>query len=224
MSTEPRAVARTGRSATTAHRSVRPSPLRSSFAAFLTPAVLLVAAACGPGEEAPDAAADPATAEAPAGTPGVGQDQMALMMELQAIDQQLGPIREQAMQDPELQEQQQELIDRVEAEMEKVHPGSADERARFDSLRAEFGAAQQAGEQERVQALGAELQSLQTSLQETQGAVLEQTEIAAALEAFRENLRESMRAADPRADSLLDRAEELNEELRAAMPGAADGG
>lgn len=191
-------------------------------AALLLPMAFFLAAGCGaPGEEGedapPDGAAESSAAETPAGLPGAGQDQMALMMELQTIQQALGPIREQAMQDPELQQQQQRLIDRVETEMERVDPGSADERARFDSLRAEFGSAQQAGDQERVQALGSELQALQTSLQETQREVLEQEEIAAAVEEFREDLREEMRATDPRADSLLSRADELSQELEAAM-------
>lgn len=179
-------------------------------------ALLLFGAACGsPSEETADPTADPAAAEAPAGEGEV--DQMALMMELQAIDQALGPIRERAMQDPELQRQQQELIARVEAEMERIHPGTAADRGRFDSLRSEFGAAQQAGEQQRVQTLGTELRELQTSLQETQAEAIEQTEIAEAIEAFRENLREKMREVDPQADSLLQRADVLGERLQAAM-------
>lgn len=202
-------------------------------ATLVLPLVFFLAAGCGSSDpDQADAAAEQAAAstgaesgaEAPPGMPPGAQEQMALMQELQAIDRALGPIREQAMQDPELREQQEALIQEVEAEMERIRPGAGDEQTRFDSLRSEFGAARQAGEQERVQALGAELQTLQTSLQETQRAALEDDEIAAAVEAFRENLREEMRATDPRADSLLDRADELSEELQATSQGGEGGG
>jgi len=176
---------------------------------------LLAVAACaseGADEAEPDAAASDSAAPA---DPAVAQERMALIGELQSIDRTLQPIRNAALQDPELQAQQGRLVEQVQAAMAEIDPGVEADMARFDSLRAEFGAAQQAGEQERVEALATELRMLQASLQQTQGEALEQEEVAAALETFRSDLEDRMRAADPRADSLIERAEQLRQQLEA---------
>ncbi len=151
------------------------------------------------------------------------QRQMALMTELQGLDQVLAPVREQAMQDPEIQAREQDLMQQVDATMESITPGILEIRARFDSLRAEYGAAQQTGDQERVQALGGELQTLQGSIQETQSQALEQEDVASAIEALREDLFARMRAIDGGADSLLNRAEAVMEELQAMADQAESG-
>jgi hypothetical protein len=151
------------------------------------------------------------------------QRQMALMTQLQAIDQVLAPVREQAMQDPEMQAREQEIIQQLDAAMESIAPGIGGMQARFDSLRAEYGAAQEAGEQERIQSLGGELQMLQVSIQETQSQALQQEDVASAIDAMREDLFTRMRAIDPGADSLLNRAEEVMAELEAMAAQAEDG-
>ncbi len=90
-------------------------------------------------------------------------------------------------------------------------------------MRAEYGTAQQTGDQERVQALGGELQTLQGSIQETQSQALEQEDVASAIEALREDLFARMRAIDGGADSLLNRAEAVMEELQAMADQAESG-
>ena len=106
--------------------------------------------------------------------------------------------------------------------MEEIRPGVLEDRARFESLRQEYLAAQQSGDQERLQALEAELQELQGGIQEVQAAALEREAVAEAVEEFREELFDWMRAADPQADSLLQRAQEITEILEGMEP-PADG-
>jgi chromosome segregation ATPase len=178
-----------------------------------------------------DEAESAATDDPHEGVPGAPADldteamqrQMALMTELQALDQVLAPVREQAMQDPDIQARERDLIQQVDAAMESITPGILEVRARFDSLRAEYGVAQQAGDQERVQTLGGELQILQGSIQETQGQALEQEGVASAIEELREDLFTRMRAIDGGADSLLNRAEALMEELQVMAEEAESG-
>lgn len=151
------------------------------------------------------------------------QRQMALMTQLQAIDQVLAPVREQAMRDPEMQAKEQEIMGQLEVAMESITPGIGGMRVRFDSLRTEYGAAQQAGDQEHVQSLGGELQMLQASIQETQSQALQQEDVALAIDGMREALFARMRAIDPGADSLLTQAEEVMQELEAMAESAKDG-
>jgi len=141
------------------------------------------------------------------------QKQMAMIAELQAIDQQLAPMRDQVFQDPAFQVRQQALLERIETAMESAFPGSLAKRNRFDSLAAEFQAAQGAADTARVQTLSAELQTLEGELREAQTQAMETPDIKQALEKFREDLFEKVRLVDPSADSLIKRGEELNAQL-----------
>jgi chromosome segregation ATPase len=206
--------------------------------AFLAAIAPLIFAACSSDDPGDDGASDAASAESgqtdASGTPATGgapadmQAQVAVMTELQSINQQLVTIRDQAFERPELQAQEKALREQVQAAMVSINPDVLQLEARFEEAQAEFAAAQQAGDQEKGQTLMAELQTLQGTLQQLQGQALEQEDVAASVETFREGLFAEMRVVDARSDSLMSRAEELNEQLQAAVPanmgGAEDGG
>jgi chromosome segregation ATPase len=155
--------------------------------------------------------------------PEAMQQQLSMVTELQSIDQVLSPLRTQALEDPEIQAEQARVVKQVEEAMESISPGILEKQTRFETLRAEYGAAQQAGDQERVQSLTPELQTLQMSLQQTQTQAIEQEDVASALTAFRENMFDRMRALDPAADSLLTRAQDLSDALEAMAAEAGSG-
>lgn len=165
-----------------------------------------------------------AEAESPAATAGTPvadatiQRQMELVSELQALDQSLTPVRELALQDPVIQAQEQALIVEVDAVMESVSPGFMEARDRFEVLRAEYGVAEQAGDQVRLQALGSELQGLQVRLGEAQAAAADREDVSEAIETFRQSLFEWMRAKDPAMGPLLDRVSEITDELESMGP------
>lgn len=201
-----------------------PRARRAARLARLLPAIawLALTACQSDGADTADSAqpgADPH--EGVPGAPAIDsetmQRQMALMTQLQALDQVLAPVREQAMQDPEMQAREQDLMAQVDAAMESINPGVGEMRTRFDSLRVEYGTAQQAGDQERVQSLGGELQMLQASIQETRSQALQREDVAGAIDQMREDLFDRMRALDPGADSLLNQAEEVMRELEAMV-------
>lgn len=160
---------------------------------------------------------DPGSPDAPAtiDTQAV-RERMALLSELQAIDQALAPIREDALQDPELKAHEQRVIERVEMAMESIDPTLVGARTRFDSLRLELEAAQRAQDTAKGQELTGELQTLQSSLQQAQAEAVQEEEVSEAIEGFREALFARMRSMDPRADSLLNLAERLTERLEEA--------
>ena len=171
-----------------------------------------------------DAAETDAAAEQAVPDQAAIQEQMALMGELQSIDQALTPIRQEAMADPELRAQEQALVARVESAIEAAHPELAGAEARFDSLRTAYETAQAEGDTASVQAIAGDLQGLQTAMQQAQGEVLQQEEITDAVEEFRENLFARMREMDPRADSLLDLAEEISDRLEETAGDGEGGG
>jgi hypothetical protein len=197
---------------------------RNRFAVLIPLSVaLLGSAAC----QANDSEADgQEAAEASSAQPQPREDmqeQMALAAEIEEINRQLVAIRDQALQNPELKAMEQEFEQQIEAVIQEIDPENTAHRMQFDSLRVELGAAQQAGDQEKVMSVSMELQTLQTDLNQTENAALANPEVAASIETLRELLFAEMRSIDPRTDSLMNRAEELGGILQAAMANQAAG-
>lgn len=184
--------------------------------AVLVPLVLLATSACEGDTDTESAPADTdpaAEAEAPQQQQQQQQmdpEAMALMGEAQELQQQLAPIQEEAMQDEALAAQLQELQERVQAAMRDENPELLE---RMDELEADFMAAQESGDQERVQEVGMEAQTVQSELQALQSAVLEDPELSASVQAFEDAQRERMIEIDPEAGELIDRLDEIFEEL-----------
>lgn len=180
-------------------------------------AITTFAAACG-GEDEPagDAQPDATGAEqTPATGEGAAQGQldpemMQRMMEVQEIQQRLGPIEQEAMQDPELTAQLESIQQQVETAMRAEDEELFD---RMDELEAEFTEAQEAENQERIQEISQEAQGMQMQLQEIQQRVLEDPELQAEIDAFEEARRARMIEIDPEAGELMDRIDEIMDEL-----------
>lgn len=182
--------------------------------AVLVPLVLLATSACEGDTDTESAPADTdpaAEAEAPQQQQQqMDPEAMALMGEAQELQQQLAPIQEEAMQDEALAAQLQDLQERVQAAMRDENPELLE---RMDELEADFMAAQESGDQERVQEVGMEAQTVQSELQALQSAVLEDPELSASVQAFEDAQRERMIEIDPEAGELIDRLDEIFEQL-----------
>jgi len=163
--------------------------------------------------------AETAAAVVPGGSAEAGgRRQAELLTELRALDESLTPIRSLALQDPDIQAQEQALMVEVDAAMERLSPGFLEARDRFEVLRAEYSVAQEAGDQERLQTLGTELQALQMQIQGAQNAAAGEESVTEAIESFRQTLFVWMRAEDPEIGSLLDRVVEITDELQSMGP------
>lgn len=164
-----------------------------------------------PADPAMEQGADPAQQQ---GQPQMDEEMMALMTEVQQLQQRIAPVQDEAMQDEELAARLAEIQEKVESAMDDESP---ELMARMDELEAEFMAAQEAGDQERQEELGMEFQQLQMELQTTQQSVLEREDIQADIESFETMQRERMIEIDPEAGEILDRIEEIYEELQPTM-------
>ena len=183
-------------------------------------AALFGLAACGGGD--PDAASDvapeggaasmeaPIPGMAPGQAPEIDPEDMALIMEAQGIQQRLGALGDQVMQDPAMMVQLEALQDRIDDALRSVAP---DAMAAMEGFQAEFAEAQSNGDQATMERIQAEAQEAQAELQQAQQEVLGRPEIAAAIDAFEEAQRARMLEIDPEAGDLMDRMDEIMAEL-----------
>lgn len=159
--------------------------------------------------------------------PGAGpqQEQLpdsitALLMEVQMLQQRLGGIQQQALQeDTALQQKQEILQERIEKAMIEADPQVETATARLQALQQEAQAAQAAQDTTTLMGLVQEAQQLQERLEVAQESVMEQPEVMGAMEAFRADLLVAMKRVEPETDTLIERFESLVAKLQAAAGG-----
>lgn len=184
---------------------------RTPFAVLFLVA-LIVPLACGapddgeqpmPGPDAPEGAVMPQGQMDP--------EAMALMVELQELQARLGPIHNEAMESEALAAQLDQIQTQVDVAMREADPELFE---RIDRFEAEFDEAQEAGDQERIQALSMEAQGVQAELQALQADVLDRPEIRGPIEDFEMAQRARMIEIDPEVAELLERIDEVLAELQ----------
>lgn len=131
---------------------------------------------------------------------------MATIAEIQEIQQRLEPIQREALQDEALASQLADIQSRVETAMREE---DAELFGRIDRLQAQVAAAEEAGDQEGMQALMIQAQAIQQDVQALQAAVIERPEIREPVAEFEVAHRARMIQIDPEAEPLLDRMDEL---------------
>lgn len=139
------------------------------------------------------------------------------MAELEKIRTQLDTIRDQALKDPALQKKQDALQAKVEAAMSEKDPEAMKKKEEFEKLQAQFESARASGDQAELSELMPRLQQLGQSLQATQQEVMQQEEIASAVDSFQTTMLKEMKKIDPKTESLLDRAQSIAQDLQSAM-------
>lgn len=181
---------------------------KTSVFGILTLTVLMGATACDRPEEVeePGEAGDPAAEQPVMPQQEMDPEMMQQITEIQQIQQRLEPIQQEALQDEELAAQLASLQTRVTAAMQEE---SGEALARMESLQEEMAVAQEAGDEERMQALMMEGQSLQQELQAAQAEVMARPEISEPVEEFEAAQRARMIEIDPEAEELLERFDEL---------------
>lgn len=177
------------------------------FLGTLALTLLVAAAGCNDTDEVDrDEEAAGATEQSVMPQPEMDPETMEQVMEIQEIQNQLQPAQQEALQDEELASRLEALQERIEAAMREQNPQAVE---RMNTLRDEMAAAQEAGDQERLQALMTEAQGIQEEVQALQASVLERPEIREQVEEFEAAYRERMIEIDPEAEPLLDRMDEL---------------
>ncbi len=161
-------------------------------------------------------------AQEPAPAPqGPSPEVQGWLAELQQLHGRLESIQRQALEDPALSAAQTELGSNIRLAMQSVDPALEQSMTRIQALEAEAMTAQQAGDQARLQEIGAEAQEIQQRFLSAQQQALQKPELAAQVEAFQGRLEAKMREVDPSAEQLIARFQELEQKLSGAMRGGA---
>lgn len=144
-----------------------------------------------------------------------------LMAEAQEIQTQIQPVQMQALQDPALQQQQQQLSGVIDSALTEVDPTVPQKMARLQELQGEAAAAQQAEDMDAVRAAVIEAQEIQTAIGEAQQQVLQQPAIEQRVDQFQTALRAKMVEIDPDTEPLLQRLSEIDDQLSEMFAQAA---
>lgn len=139
------------------------------------------------------------------------------LAEIQAINGRLQELQQQALQDSALGAEQEALGESIRTAMTEADPTLEASMARVEQLQAEAAAAQQAGDNARLNQLGAEVQQIEMKFVQAQQQALATPALGAQLEAFQTRLEAKMSELDPEAPQLIARFQELQERLASAM-------
>jgi hypothetical protein len=120
------------------------------------------------------------------------------------------------MEDSSLQEEFTELQEATESAMLALDPEIPQHRAVLDSLQGELQAANQTGDQDKVQAILTQGNALQAKLEQTRSQAMQQDSVFAKMSAFQERVVERMTELDPEAPELIDRATTIANQIRAS--------
>lgn len=144
-------------------------------------------------------------AQEPAGEPGP----QALM----AAQERVLKAQEQALKDPELKKDLDELQAFVEAQMQKEDPKAKQKMDRLETIQAQLEKLQAAEnpDPEKAAPLIGEAQQLATELSQVQLKVLEKEEVKRRMDIFDKKLRAEMRQIDPEVPQALARLEKAAE-------------
>lgn len=156
-------------------------------------------------------------------SPETEQSRQELMQEFNELRQELTQIRQQAMEDPELQRMRDSLNRSIAVAAEEVEPGSKEKLERLEEIQTEIQAAREEGDQEEMQSLIQELQTLREEVAAATRQVLSREEIRAQYRAFEEATLARMEEIDPRTTELVSRVEEIQARLQGGAPGTSPG-
>lgn len=157
------------------------------------------------------------------GSPGASVDPNSpegLMAEYQQVQERLGRLQVQAIQESEeLEARRTELDGLVTAAMNEINPESDAQIERLSVLSDEAMAAQEAQDSARLQEIMTEAMAIRSELEAAQTAAVGRDDVQMEIQSFEEELMARVVEIDPDAPGLLVRLEELTAVLSSGGPG-----
>jgi chromosome segregation ATPase len=139
--------------------------------------------------------------------------------ELQRIRTQLQPLQNEALQDEAVRSEQEDVMGVVREAIVESDPTMGEKLDRMESIMAEAQAAQAERDQETLQELTAEAQTLQPQITEAQQEALGKPDVMERVDAFREKLYARMLEIDPESEPLINRMKLLDQRIRGETSG-----
>lgn len=142
--------------------------------------------------------------------PAAPEQQVPARTEAQQIQARLQEIQARALQDPALQAAQDSIGTEMTATMERVDPTFKAQAGRAEALKAEVAAAQQAGDNAKLNQLAAEAEQLQQGFATARQRAMQDPQMAERIQAFQQRIVARMVEVEPETQALLARLQELN--------------
>ena len=164
--------------------------------------------------------AGPTVAQDPNPTQDTPDPNQALFTEYQELQQHLGQLQEQAIQENgELETRRTAIDEMLMTAMIEINPETEAHIARLEVLGEEAIVAQRAQNAEALQPLMAEAMGLRSELEDAQAQAIEREDVQAEIQSFETDLMVKAVEIDPEATELRARIEELAELLSVGGPG-----
>lgn len=133
----------------------------------------------------------------------------AAQAEMAQIQQRLGALQQQAMQDSTVQAAEKQLGADIQAAIVRLDPAAQAKMARAEALQADVEAARAAGDNAKLNELASEAQALQVYFAELNPRVMALPEMEEKRKAFMGVLLTRMNEIDPQAQVMVNRLQEL---------------
>ena len=164
--------------------------------------------------------AGPTVAQDPNPTQDTPDPNQALFTEYQELQQHLGQLQVQAIQENgELETRRTAIDEMLMTAMIEINPETEAHIARLEVLGEEAIVAQRAQNAEALQPLMAEAMGLRSELEDAQAQAIEREDVQAEIQSFETDLMVKAVEIDPEATELRARIEELAELLSVGGPG-----
>ena len=168
-------------------------------------------------------AAAPLAAQASSGA-GTDAPTQKVQQEMREVGQKVIQLRQQALQDSAMQEEQFALQQEIEQKMNDIDSTTSTRNDRMNQIKQSFQQARQDQDTAKIRSLMTEYQTLSQQNQQTQMQAMQDKAIAADLDTFRTDLIKKMNDIDPSADSLISRLEALQTKLQGGASGGSGQG
>ncbi|RJP58457.1 MAG: hypothetical protein QY331_01225 [Melioribacteraceae bacterium] len=136
-----------------------------------------------------------------------------LFQEYNQLNQQIQQLQQQAMNDENIAQKGEALDKEITDAMVKNNPEIKKSLDKRDNIISQYQAAEQSGDQQKMQSLGQEFQSVSQIIQTEQQKVIQQPEIGSHLQEFETLVMQKMEAINPETPQLLSKLEQLRNKL-----------
>lgn len=159
--------------------------------------------------------------DVPAPVPLPQDSVQVALSQFQELDQRVNAVQEQAMEaQPELQEEQAEIQQAIEAAMFEAHPDlQVALQERLPAMQEQANEAQAAQDTATLQSLNQEYQGIMARVEQAQAEVVEDAAMRTRLDAYQDRVMAAMVAIDPEIEAVFEELRTLAGRLDATIGG-----
>lgn len=144
---------------------------------------------------------------------GQPSEAQLLYQEYAQLNQQIQQLQQQAMNDENVAQKGEALEKEITDAMLQNNPEIQKSLDKRDNIISQYQSAEQSGDQEKMQSLGQDFQSVTQIIQTEQQKVIQQPEIGLHLQEFETLVMQKMESINPETPQLMAKLEQLRNKL-----------